>query len=238
MASSNNPMTSEEEGAQVHWALPAIEGVAPARLLLRLDLYEDLLLLSEYDGRKRAKTVRMVSALEVLRVFTAEGRIGSGILPAGAFWWGTARGRDTVALWRDPQVWRIALQREAFKPAVRYRLPMPGLIFLCSAGQPPAVFAALGRPRSMQDTVYHAPVFNVFTSGVSCAGTHVYPDKLDQVPEEFFLSLFTLVEGRGRSKKHQELLDLWEELNGQKAYPVEDLVPHGPLERALGGLWR
>ena len=51
-----------------------------------------------------------------------------------------------VALWRPPQVWPVALQREAFKPPARLRLPMPGLVFVCSPGRAPWVYAALERP--------------------------------------------------------------------------------------------
>jgi hypothetical protein len=236
LATKKTETTSSEP--QVHWALPKIEGVEPARLRVRLDVYDDLVLLQEHDGRKRARTVRMVSPVEIARAFTAEGRYTSGILPTCAFWWGMAKGREMVALWRDPQVWRVALQREAFKPPVRYRLPMPGLIFVCSAGQPPAVFAAPERPRSLQDMVFRAPTFNVFTNGVSCQGTQRYSQNPERIPEEFFTSFFTVVEGRNRSKKHPELLALWEELDGQASYPLEDLVPYGPFEKALEGLWR
>ena len=223
--------TSKEQ--QVHWALPPIEGVARASLKMRLDIYEDLVMLSDFDGRKRAKTVRMVSPVEIARAFTLDGRFSSGILPASAFWWGQSRGRDMVALWRDPQVWRVALQREAFSPPVRYRLPMPGLVFICSPGQPPAVFAAMERPTTMHAVVYHTPAFNVFAHGVSCQGTQHYSQEPGDIPEEFFTSFFTVVEGRGRSRRHPDLLSLWEELDGQDSYPLDDLVPIGPLEKAL-----
>jgi len=112
---------------------------------------------------------------------------------------------------------------------------MPGLIFLCSPGRPPRVFAAKKRPGDAHQVIYHAPLFNVFGDGRTCPGTHHYPVDIDGIPESFFTSFFTreAIYG-GRSKKYpKDLLQLWEELDGQKRYPLSDLVPAGKIEDIL-----
>ena len=112
---------------------------------------------------------------------------------------------------------------------------MPGLIFLCSPGRPPRIFAAKKRPRDAHQVIYHAPLFNVFGDGRTCAGTHKYPGDAEEIPESFFTSFFTreAIYG-GRSKKYpKDLLQLWEELDGQKRYPLGDLVPVGKVEDIL-----
>jgi len=156
----------------------------------------------------------------------------SGILPEGALFWGQAKEGVQVALWRPPKVWPVALQTEAFKPPRRFKLPMPGLIFVCSPGRPPRVYAARKRPENIKDAVYHAPLFNVFRNGTTCPGTHKYPMNISEIPDSFFASFFSpTADVAGRSKKHPaNLLPLWEEIDGKERYPLKDLVLFGTME--------
>ena len=109
---------------------------------------------------------------------------------------------------------------------------MPGLIFVCSSGRPPWVYAAKKRPVSPRDTIYHAPLFNIFQNGSTCPGTHKYPEQIEEIPNSFFTSFFSLdADYGGRSKKHPDsLLKLWEELDGKRRYPLKDLVRIGKVE--------
>ena len=67
-------------------------------------------------------------------------------------------GRDRAGGgWRSPQVWSVALQREAFKPPARLRLPMPGLVFVCSPGRSPWAYAATSRPTDPEQHLFRAP---------------------------------------------------------------------------------
>ena len=108
---------------------------------------------------------------------------------------------------------------------------MPGLIFVCSPGRPPRVYAAKRRPVSLRATIYHAPLFNIFTNGSTCPGTHEFPEKIGEIPESFFTSFFSPeASSRGRSKKYPDaLIKLWDELDGKKRYPTKDLVAIGKV---------
>ena len=97
-----------------------------------------------------------------------------------------------VALWRPPQVWPVALQREAFQPPARLRIPMPGLVFVCSPGRAPWVYAAPERPTDSGQQLYRAPAFNVFRDGRTCPGSHRFPEEVGRIPESFFQSFFSL----------------------------------------------
>ncbi len=132
-------------------------------------------------------------------------------------------------------MWSADLEIEPFKSPRWPRLPMPGLIFICSPGRPPQVYAAKKRPRTLQDTVYHAPLFNLFHDGRSCPGSLKYPEEMGEIPESFFASFLTAtVDHRGRSKKYlNDLLQLWEELDGKDRYPLKNLVPLGKVEDIL-----
>ena len=106
--------------------------------------------------------VRTVSADAIANVFTQHLGSSSGLLPQDALWWNQGETGQVVALWRPPQVWSVALQLEAFKPPARLRLPMPGLVFVCSPGRAPWVYAALSRPTDPEQQLFRVPAFNVF----------------------------------------------------------------------------
>ena len=202
-------------------------------LQLRMDVYSESIWLRGYDGG--TTWTRMVSADEIANVFTQHLGFASGLLPPETLWWKQTGAGNMVALWRTPRVYSVALMREAFSPPERMQLPMPGLVFLCSPARPPWVFAAKTRPASPQQELFKAPTFNVFASGAVCAGSHRFPETVDDVPESFFQSFFSITgDHEGRSLKHPEnLLDLWEELNGQSEYPLEDLVGQCTVADAL-----
>ena len=222
-------VAEKAQAEALSWALPGVE-VPPDPLRLRLDIHEDTIVLRSF--RDGVTTVKPVSALDLTRAFARKLRISSGVLPLNALWWEMGPEGEEVALWRPPQVWKLALVEEAFQAPRRFRLPMPGLIFICSAGRPPALYAAKKRPAGPGWPICHAPLFNVFRTGATCAGTHKYPDRLEEVPESFMVSFFTKAgDYQGRSRKHpKDLLALWEELDGKLHYPIRDLVPFGTLK--------
>jgi PRTRC genetic system protein B len=215
------------------WALPESLKVPADELQARLDFYGDSVVLYSLDNG--VIRTRMVSARDISMALLQEVPLSSGLLPRDALWWKQGKEGLVIALWRAPRVWPTALQLEAFKPPRRFRLPMPGLIFICSPGRPPRVYAAKKRPKDAKQVIYHAPLFNVFANGSTCAGTHRYPVDISQVPESFFTSFFTRdATHGGRSKKYpDDLLSLWEELDGQTRYPLSDLVPVGKVEDIL-----
>ena len=140
-----------------------------------------------------------------------------------------------VAIYIEPQVRKLALQEDISKPPRRYRVPMPGLIFLCRPAAPPWVFAVKSKPKKVSDIVYRAPLANIHANGRSCAGTHKYPTRLEDMVESFFRSFFSATADlRNRSKQFPEnVIHLWEFLNGRRKYPLPDLVNHGTISDLL-----
>lgn len=137
-----------------------------------------------------------------------------------------------VALYVEPHIRQVALQRDIKKPPRRYRIPMPGLIFLCRPGTAPWVFAVKSKPKKETDIVYRAPLANIHANGMSCAGTHKYPAKLEDMIESFFRSFFSpTADLQNRSRRFPEnVIHLWEFLKGKKKYPLADLVGHGTIK--------
>ena len=215
------------------WSLPGRDDVPRDQLQVQLEVYKETILLRGFEGD--TIWVRTVSADEIAGVFTQHLGFSSGLLPKDALWWSQGETGQVVALWRPPQVWAVALQREAFQPPARLRLPMPGLVFVCSPGRAPWVYAALERPARPEQQLYRAPAFNVFSDGRVCPGSHRFPEDVGLIPESFFQSFFSLTgDSRNRSRKHpDDLKALWEELDGQSEYPLDDLVPQYSVAHAL-----
>jgi len=212
------------------WALPESLKVPADQLRVRLDFYNDAVIMHLInDG---VISTRMVSAHDVALAMLRSVPLSSGLLPEGALWWSQAQDGPTMALWRPRRVWKVALVTEPFQPPRRLKLPMPGLIFICQPARPPRVYAAKERPRDPGNRIYHAPLFNVFGDGRTCPGTHQYPENINEIPESFFASFFSpTADYRGRSKKYPDnLLKLWEKLDGAKRYPLGDLVTMGKVE--------
>ena len=211
------------------WALPDGINVPPDELQARLDFYRDSIIFYLLD--KGVITTKQVSAQDISLAVLSETPLNSGLLPGDALWWQQTRAGVKIALWRAPKVWSVALQEEAFKPARRFSLPMPGLIFVCSAGRPPSIYAVKRRPKSTGEFIYRAPLFNVYDGGSTCPGTHQYPQEVDKIPESFFNAFFTKAAVfNSRSRKYPDnLLKLWEEINGKAKYPLSDLVKMGTV---------
>ncbi len=226
-------VTISDEPRAYQWALPEGLDLPPDELQVRLDFYRDAVVMHLLDDG--TITTRMVSARDITLALLKEVPLSSGMLPEGALWWRQSRRGAEVALWRPPRIWTVALETEPLKPAKRLRLPMVGLVFICSPGKPPSVYAAKKKPRRPQDHIYHAPLFNLFRDGSSCPGTHNYPVDIGEIPESFFLSFFSPTgEDKGRSKKYPtSLLKLWQHLDGKKRYPLGDLVQLGTVEDIL-----
>ena len=224
-------MSNEPDVTQ--WSLPGPANVSRDELRLQLEVYNETILLRGFEDD--SAWVRTVSADAIANVFTQHLGSSSGLLPEDALWWGQGETGQVVALWRQPQVWPVALQREAFKPPARLRLPMPGLVFVCSPGRAPWVYAAPSRPTDAEQQLFRAPAFNVFGDGRACPGSHRFPEEVGLIPESFFQSYFSLTgDSRNRSKRHPDNLQaLWEELDGKTDYPMEDLVPQCTVGQAM-----
>ncbi|NQT31207.1 MAG: hypothetical protein HQ588_02640 [Deltaproteobacteria bacterium] len=224
-------LTEELQGYQ--WEMPIGLEIPPDKIRARLDFYQDSIFF--YLLKDKVIQTKMISARDLTMALLHEVPMSSGLLPQGTLWWRQSKAGPEFALWRPSGVWKAALMLEAFKPPRRFKLPLPGLIFVCSPGRQPRIYAAKKRPVSQRDVIYHAPLFNVFSSGDTCAGTHKFPPDVSEIPESFFTSFFTKeAQYNDRSKKYpKDLLQLWEELDGKAKYPLKDLVRIGTIKDIL-----
>jgi hypothetical protein len=214
--------------------LPRDVEVEPDPLQIRLDFHHESVVLHEFaDG---VASSRLVSTIDIAHALASELDLDTGLLPPETLWYVKTAAGPCVALWCPPRLWSVRLQETYGERPRRFRLPMPGLVFLClPAAQAPYVFAAKARPKTGDDELYHCPTWNVFRNGRVCPGTHVFPRDPARVPEEFFKSQFSPTgDSHGRSRAHpDDLLSLWAGLHRQQNYPVDDLMPALRLRDAL-----
>jgi PRTRC genetic system protein B len=217
-------------------ALPPELDVEDDPLRLRLDFHDESVILHDYSDRSGV-TTRLVAALDVAHALASELDLTTGLLPPDTLWVVKRASGAWVALWEPPRVRTVRLRTSLEAPARRYRLPCPGLVFLCPpAGQAPYVFAARDRPRREADALYHAPFYNVFASGRVCVGTHPFPHDPARVPHAFFASYFSAAidTARDKSRRHPDDIGLlWAEVDKARAFPLDDLVPQLTVGDAL-----
>lgn len=209
------------------WAVPKELGIPPDPLRLRLDFFHQATIMTFFQGE--STITRLVDAMDVAHALASDLTFGTGLLPPGTIWWQNTRAGPVFALYVEPKVWRLTLQTDIKKEPRRFDVPLPGLVFLCTPGQPPWVYAVKRKPTKETDTVYRAPLANIFADGRSCPGSHKYPTRVADIVKSFFISFFSATADLGhRSKKFpKNVISLWEFLDGKKRFPLDDLEKYG-----------
>jgi PRTRC genetic system protein B len=216
--------------AALKWAVPEELGIPPDPLRLRLDFHHQAVTLTDFEGD--IVNSRLVSAYDVAEALASELNLASGLLPENTLWWKNSRSGPVFAIYVKPDVRILAVQHDPRKPAHRYKIPLPGLIFLCIPGREPWIYAVKKKPTKANDLVFAAPLLNVFANGRTCPGSNQYPEKVEKIIEQFFISFFTSEAAlKNRSKKHPDDIEkLWKELEKKSKYPLEDLIQTGTVE--------
>jgi len=221
-------MTIESKEAFA-WAVPDALQVPTDPLRLRIDFFHQSILMSIFEGDAPEK--RMISATDMVAALASELTFSSGLLPDNTLWWQNTKAGPVTAIYEPPRRRIVALEVEFGQPPVRFDIPLPGLVFLCTPGRPPWVYGVKSKPTKETNQVYKAPLLNVFANGRSCPGNNKYPERVADIIESFFQSFFAhagdLV---NRSNKFpKDTTKLWRFLDKAKDFPIDDLVPHGTL---------
>jgi hypothetical protein len=187
----------------------------------RLDLYEEAVILTRYEGDDRRTSYPV--AVDDLVVAFSRVPLSSGLLPPNCLYWGRANGETRMAVYVPGRRWRVQTAERAFY------IPLPPLVFL-GAGVQYRVYAVKRRPRAMPFELYHCPTPNVHPDGVICQGSAPFPACAGETIEQalsLFLegSLFNgdLAAGKCRSFP-DDVRKLWIQFVGAKHFPIGELV--------------
>ena len=216
--------------------LPESLHMGKDRLVLRLDFYNECIVMQDFEDKGSGGGFRMVSAFDVARAMASELSFDSGLLPSNTLWWANTKSGPMAAIWVPPGMRRLTLQIDALKTK-RYDVPMPGLIFLCRSGTAPRIYAAMQRPSGLKDKVFKAPLANVYNDGKTCPGSHQYSANIAEIPDDFFKSFFSRgADLNDRSKKYPaDIIQMWKYLDKEqkKDYPESDLVYHATIQDVM-----
>jgi len=221
---------NKDETPGITWAVPSELGVPPDKLRLRLDFYHQATTVTYFEGDM--VVTKIVDALDVAHALASDLTFSTGLLPDGTLWWQNTRSGPIFALYVEPKIRKVALEMDPGNPPKRYTIPLPGLIFLCTPNQAPWVYAVTKKPTKETDIVYRAPFANIYNNGKSCPGSHRYPSRVADTAESFFMSFFSSAGDKGNRSKQfpNNVLKLWDFLDGKKKYNLTDLVPHGTIK--------
>ena len=224
---SNEPDTTQ-------WSLPGPADAPRDDLKLQLEVYGETILLRGFDGD--AAWVRTVSADEIANVFTQHLGFSSGLLPQDAVWWnqgetGTGGGPVEAAtgLVRGPATGGVQAPRPA--PASHAGA---GLRLL--AGPRPLGLRRSGAADRRRAAPLPGPRLQRLRRRAGLPRKPPVPGG-GGTDTGVLLPVLLLPyrrHARDRSKKHPEnLVALWEEIDGKTEYPMEDLVPQCSVAHAM-----
>ena len=187
-------------------------------------------------------SLAMVDIAEVARALSAGVSLASGILPGeetgtNTLFWSRSNGATRLGIWAGPASGGLALRSpEPGGKDRRFRLPFPGLLFVCRPDASGAyVFAASKRPRTAEEALYCCPAPNVFANGRICPGDRAFARDPLKLPSEFFLSKFRVTADTrgGKSRKHPEdVQPVVGRPGGPGDVSREDLVPMLTVQQA------
>jgi hypothetical protein len=224
------PTTPTPDKKEMKWAVPQELQIPPDPIRIRLDFHHQAVEMTDFEGE--FVTTKVVSAYDIAVTLANEMQIHTGLLPEKTLWWRNTRRGPVIAIYEEPNIHKVAIETEPGKPAKRFTIPLPGLVFLCTASTPPWVYAVKSKPAKETDLVYKAPLLNIYNTGRSCGGSHQYSERVQDIIDEFFKSFFSkAADVQGRSVSHPEnIFGLWKQLNNKKVFPIEDLVQHGTIQ--------
>jgi len=218
-------------------ALAGLGDVAGDRqqLRLRLDLFEESIVLTRYDDN-RPITCYEVAPDDLAAAF-ANMPLTTGVLPRDCLFYARRDGpalfgiyippgRRTLVAWLEPE------QKTEFD------VPLPGFVFT-GKGSRYCVFAVKHRPGN-REGLFRAPLPNVFDNGKICPGNVNFPpcsaQTIHKAANMFFASEFNQDLMQGRSAEYQEnVFRLWEAIDDQDEFPLDDLVK---THLVLEDLWK
>jgi len=220
---------ANEKPESFEWAVPPELGIPPDPLRLRLDFHHQAVVMTNFQRETVIRKV--VSAMDVAHALACELSFGSGLLPDRTLWWRNTRSGPVIAIYDEPQVRLLTLLDDVSASPRRFKVPLPGFIFLCQPGSAPWVYAVKKKPTKETDTVYKAPLANIFATGKTCPGTHEFTTRVADIVQSFFTSFFSpTADLHNRSNKFpQNIILLWAHLDNKKKFPMADLVKHGTV---------
>ncbi|MBN1815350.1 MAG: hypothetical protein JXA14_26195 [Anaerolineae bacterium] len=195
--------------------------------VMRVDIFDESLVVTRYDGGDRAVAVYEVSPLDLASAFSGLA-IATGLLPRECLFFSRTGGGERLGIYVPPSRRTLRVQMRGRDRALD--APLPGLVF-CGEGTRYLVFAVKHRPVTEDERLFSAPLPNVHPNGHICAGSVSFPAcavrTVDHALALFLESGFNGDLAGGKSRSHgDDVRELLAGLAKKKAgrFPASDLV--------------
>jgi len=194
-------------------------------LQLRLDLFEESIVLTHYDDGGKPVTCYEVGPDDLASAFTGI-PLSTGLLPRDCLFYARRDGQELIAIYIPPGRRTLVAWLDP-EQKVEFDVPLPGFVFTGQGGQY-RIFAVKQRPGE-RERLFRPPLPNVFDDGRICAGNVNFPPctatTIHEAVELFFASEFNHDLAQSKSAGYKEnVLDLWIAIDGQETFPFDDLV--------------
>jgi PRTRC genetic system protein B len=193
---------------------------------VRVTLTDEAAYLARFDQRGHLSGEYPIDLAQVAQAFNVFGA-STGLLDERTLFWQTRNGQTRLGVWLPPQ--RRTLAYTAGRGEERLTLPLPGFVFV-GQGTRYGIWAAAKRPRGSFDHLCHAPLPNVHTTGLICAGNVRFPvcdiGTIHRAAELFFESDFNADLSADKVTYHGPLYKFWKSIQRAKHFPSEKLIHH------------
>lgn len=188
--------------------------------------------LARYDSRGARTALYLVAAADVAAAFNRFGS-STGLLPDHILFWQHTGQGDRLGLWLPPARRTLRFGGRIAPLSVK----LPGLVFV-GRGNSYWLYAALSRPARNSDRLYCAPLPNVHSDGLICAGSVRFPKcsaaTIQPAASLFFESEFNYDLLGGNVAGNGEPMKILRSLSQARAFPAARLVPSITAGQLLG----
>ncbi len=228
LAPSLNPLTSLMFSTMSAQVADLANEETYDKPLAHLTFYGTHVIKTQYEGEgKQQKQIsKLVNPQDVAIAMSNLVNLNTGLLPRDTVAAGFAQGELFITVYLPPTIREIEAKING--KVRKYTLPTPGLIF-SAYKQSMKLFAYQNDYFEPKAPLFVAPYPNIHSDGVICKGNVEFPmasaKTIYDMSNLFFKSRFNNDLSGGKTQISKSLFELWERLNGEKSYPLDELVP-------------
>lgn len=193
--------------------------------LMSIHLYEESIFVSQLDPKTGAKKEFEVSAVDLANRMNLQAKLSTGLIQPNTIFYHNDGADERVMVYTPPMVRNMSIHSGRGKRVVS--VPMPAMVFW-NVKNKYFIAALMGEDIKPGTRLAKAPLPNVHENGEICAGSVKFPKGglrgIKEAEHLFWESEFNSDLSNGKSKSHEDVLDLYKTLKGARCFPRRELV--------------
>ncbi len=217
----NNGLELGASGIIEEW--PSIRTQKPKAYI---ELYEESVVMRRCDSSGAITSSYEVSPKALATAFSGE-NLTTGLLPRNSLFYCDNGAYVRLGIVVPAQKQTLFLKRSGRETKIT--IPLPPLLFV-GAEHEYWIFALKSDwPTDENTSLFKAPFSNIYDGNRICKGNVEFPvcskGTIEKALKLYFESYFNGDLIGGRSRKHQSVISLYEEIENTEKYPLNDLIP-------------